>query len=228
MHGQHGQKPNQNQDECQTERTQTQGESYQKADGSYDLDKAFQELVRRVTKTGNEVPCSQEEFEEACQETGKIDTASIREAIAGFQAQAEGIIPGRIERDQIAEASGERGPDFVHKDEETGSTTVVHLKGPVGSAIQQAQGQNPNLERQGKAIGKGLFKQFAESINRDPSKVTVPSSITHNILIVDLCDLPTGEKSQMIRHIDKGLMDAYTDWIKMNDPVPLLKINYLN
>lgn len=114
----------------------------------------------RVKKNNQNVPCTQEEFNAVCIETGKTDDKIIREAIAGFQAQAEGIMPGNIKR--------------------------------------------------------------------DPAKVTVPTSINDNILIVDLCDVPVAEKSAMTGHIGKGFMDAYNAWVKNEGPIPLLNINYLN
>ena len=73
-----------------------------------------------------------------------------------------------------------------------------------------------------------MFKQFAKSTTRDPQQVTLPTSLYDNIMIVDLCDVPTAEKVIMKNHIDNGFLDAYTDWVNQEGNIGILNINYIN
>lgn len=94
--------------------------------------------------------------------------------------------------------------------------------------IMIAQNQNPDMEVQGKSIGKKLFKQFSESTDRESDRVTVPTSRDDTILFVDLCDVSPAEKQAMINSIDEGFTDSYKSWVSKKGDITLLEIHYIN
>lgn len=90
--------------------TKTQTETFQRADGSMDVDAGYKEVVRRGQGFDN-FECSRKRFVDLCNETGEITPKSMQEAITALQMEAEGKV-SNVRRDPIAQSNNIQATDF--------------------------------------------------------------------------------------------------------------------
>ena len=85
--------------------------------------------------------------------------------------------------------------------------THLEIKGPVGSEIRKAAGLGPSITKQGKKLGFKMRNQlnYWFNPNIDTSGVTQPESRNKVLIVNDLFDVPSTEKSQMESSINFGL-----------------------
>lgn len=193
--------------------TSSQTKTFLKADSSIDIEKGYQEILRRAENSDN-FECSKERFLDLCTENGTTGPKNMQEAITVLQLEADGHI-SNVRRDPIAAKNGLLASDFIAEDR-NGNTIHVEAKGPVGSAIKIAEKNDPSIDRQGKSIAMKLPKQISRWI--DNVEITPLKSPRQVLVVFDLFDVPVSEKGQMQRSIELGLGQAFSK----TDPMPMI------
>lgn len=141
---------------------ETQAMGFLEPDGNINLDAAYAEVNRRASAIGCEdFDCSFERFKELSTECGDITPASTREAITILESEMRGLHENSRRLNYGPKIKGlDFGADGIGEYE---NITHVETKGPVGSAINKAQGGNGNLWQQGllkELVGKKDFGQI--------------------------------------------------------------------
>lgn len=176
----------------------TQVKEFVKPDRTLDYDKGYQEVLRRAEGCSN-FNCSKERFISLCNEDGNPGPKGMREAITGLQLEAQGEI---FNLRRVPES----GSDFIAEDIQ-GVTIKVEIKGPVGSAIKAADGDDPSVLRQGKSIGKKHIKQM-DNWTRN-GKIESPKQV---VTVIDMYDVPVGEKPEMQVAIKAGIKEGVQNY----------------
>ena len=181
----------------------TQASTFTNNDGSVNLDLGYREVLRRA-RFSTDFECSFDRFIELASEDGETTTDTMRAAISALQLEADGIV-SNVRRDPVAEANRVKAFDFL-VDGPNGETHL-EIKGPVGSEIRKAAGLGPSIPKQGKKIGFKIKNQlnYWFNPNTDNSGITQPESRNKVLVVNDLFDVPSAEKSQMESSINFGL-----------------------
>ena len=188
--------------------SQTQASTFNNPDGSVNLNKGYQEVLRRG-RFSKEFNCSFDRFVDLAREKGEITSDSMRAAISALQLEADGIV-SNVQRDPRAKANGVKSFDFLA--DGSNGETHLEIKGPVGSEIKKAAGLGPSITKQGKKLGFKITNQlnyWFNLENTDRSKVTLPENRSKVLVVNDLFDVPVSEKQQMESSIKVGLKNAH-------------------
>lgn len=181
---------------------QTQAMGFLEPDGNINLDAAYAEVKRREAAIGCEdFDCSFERFKDLATEVGEITPVSTREAIAVLEGEMRGLYENSRRLNYGPDIKGsDFGADGIGEYE---NITHVETKGPVGSAINKAQGGNGNLWQQGKNLTKRTRWQKRFWSNKTKTDklpgirpdAYLPKSEDNILGLHDLYDVPTEEKS---------------------------------
>jgi len=184
----------------------TQAGGFLQPDGNIDLYAAYAEVMRRETAIGCEdFDCSFERFTDLSTENGETTTTSTREAISILEGEMRGLYENS-RRLYYGPGIKIKGPDFgVDGIGEYENITHAETKGPVGSAINKAQGGKGDLWEQGKEIAKKTRWQKRYWSNKTKTDqlplirpdAYLPKSVDNILGLHDLYDVPTEEKSIM-------------------------------
>ena len=183
--------------------TQTQMSGFVK-NGRVDLHQAFNEVNRRASEIGCEnFECSFERFEGLATECGNVTVGTAREVITILEGEMRGYYKNARRVDY---GNNIKGPDYVVDGTgEFDNITHVEIKGPVGSAIDMAQGKDGNLWQQGKELSKKALwqKKFWSNKTRTDQipgirlDAYLPQPPNNVLTVADLYDVPNVEKSTM-------------------------------
>lgn len=116
-----------------------------------DIEQGYQEILRRAEGSPN-FNCSKKRFVSLCTENGNMGPKKMQEAITVLQLETDSEVIN-VRRDPIAEQNGVLGVDFIAEDK-NGDTIYIEIKGPVGSAIKLAEGDDPSVAAHGESIGR--------------------------------------------------------------------------
>ena len=193
--------------------------------GKIDLQKAFQEVQRRIFEMGRSknYNCAFNRFQALATENGRITISSTKEAITIIQGELYGYYANAR---RLFYGPGINGPDFgvmglgQYKD-----VTHVDVKNPVGTRIRIANGQDSDLFEQGESIGLKFLAQRERWSNPEvTSKVphvdpaaSFPTQGNNYLGLFDCFDVPVGEKPLIQAAIMGSLGDDIRNVIFMNN-----------
>lgn len=168
----------------------------------------YREILQRA-RFSPDFECSFYRFIELASETGEINPYTIQAAINAVQLEAD-VVVSNVRWDPVAEANGVKAFDFL-ADGPNGETHL-EIKGPVGPEIRKSAGLGLSITKQGKKIGFKIKNQlnYWFNPNTENSRVTQPESRNKVLVVNDLFDVPSAEKSQMESSINFGLKDEHT------------------
>jgi len=180
---------------------QTQASGFVKNEKVY-LRQAFNEVNRRASEIDCEnFECSFERFKGLATECGNVTVETTREAITILEGEMRGYYTNARRVDY---GNNIQCIDFaIDGIKEFENITHAEVKGPVGSAIDMAQGKNGNLWKQGKKVSKKALwqknfwsnKTRTDTIEGIRSDAYLPKSVDNILGLHDLYDVPTEEKS---------------------------------
>jgi len=127
----------------------TQAELFSNPDGSPNIDKGYQEVMRRAQNCPD-FSCSRQRFIELSTEV-KMTIRSMREAISALQLEAT-VVVSNVRRDPLVVNPEKMGCDFLANG--PNGETHLEIKGPVDSKIKAAKSGRTSIPKQGKRIGK--------------------------------------------------------------------------
>ena len=133
----------------------------------------------------------------------KYDRVSIDEARAIVQAKLENLV-SKPTRPDIKTA---RSVDLDYEVQGPDPFTHFDVKNPVGSKILKKQGQTISLEDMAYKIGQNIVAQKHRFVGLENGPVG-PENVGH---IVDLCYVPSSEKTIVKQNILQGAVDKGSD-----------------
>ena len=134
---------------------------------------------------------------------GKYDRISIDEARTIVQGKSENLVikPTRSDMETA------RRVDLDYKVQGPAPFTHFDVKNPVGSEILKKQGQTISLEDMSYKIGQKIVAQKHKFVGLENGPVA-PENVGH---IVDLCYVPSSEKTIVKQNILQGAVDKGSD-----------------
>lgn len=150
---------------------------------------------------------SAKEFKELAKDPrvdgGKYDRVSIDEARTIVQGKLENLVikPTRPDMETA------RRVDLDYKVQGPAPFTHFDVKNPVGSEILKKQGQTISLEDMSYKIGQKIVAQKHRFVGLENGPVA-PENVGH---IVDLCYVPSSEKTIVKQNILQGAVDKGSD-----------------
>ena len=133
----------------------------------------------------------------------KYDRVSIDEARAIVQAKLENLV-SKPTRPDMEKA---RRVDLDYNVQGPAPFTHVDVKNPVGSETLKKQGQTINLEEMAYKIGQNIVAQKHRFVGLENGPVG-PENVGH---LVDLCYVPSSEKTIVKQNILQGAVDKGSD-----------------
>lgn len=181
----------------------TQVSGFKNSNGSYDLDKAYDEVLRRA-RNSDSFNCSKERFIELASEAGRVTHASGRSTITALQLEADGVVKN-VRRDLIAESNGLKTIDYLV--DGANGETHLEIKNPVGSEINKQLNKPHSPRKTGKKLGQKAQHQvkYWTNATRLPDSRTIPENNNKVIVVFDLFDVPDHEKAETARAVHRGI-----------------------